>query len=364
VDFAKVAKSDLALMAGYQDWTTFLDALMRRDLTTVDAITANRLRTDAEKLMKDHPGFPYAAQLKDTVAFLSKAAVRERGSPLMEQLLAYQMFKVYSARADGKRYYFGTEPSKDATGSLSVKYFTDTEFKTTKQGRLANVESDAGYKSPQMLFEAEASELLSKLRDEKGASWDTVFIDLLGKLYNSPHMDPILKVQLIPYTLRAASDGSSFLPKRLEKVKTEIERENLNPTTNWVQPDDAEANQVRMRAEVLLKRLSNELKDVKPLVAEANQTMEALKKPRYDLRYAWSGWMHRDQANNWTCTFRGNQPTGASGDLFVLTRTAGGEVEFIKVGEIQQGQAKFEISPELVEGRPVFERKPEAQGKN
>lgn len=358
-DFAKVAKSDLPLVGGFQSWTTFLEALMRRDLTTIDGVTANKLRTDAEKLLKDHPGFSYAPQLQDIIAYLAKGASRERGSPTMEQLVAKHMFKVFSVRSEGKRYYFALEPAKDATGSLSLKYFTDTEFKTTKQGRLASFDSDPGFKSPQMIFEGEATEILSKLRDEKGANWDLAFIEMLGKLYNSPHMDPIVKTQLIPFTLRAAGDGSSFLPKRLEKVKTEIDRENLNPSANWVFPDDQEAAQVRTRAETVLKRLANDLANIKPLQAEASQALESMKRPKFDLRYVWTGWMYRDQSNRWTCTFRGNAPLNQSGDLYVLSKSAAGEIGFIKVGQIQQGQTQLENTAELVEGRPVFERKPE-----
>jgi ElaB/YqjD/DUF883 family membrane-anchored ribosome-binding protein len=364
-DFTKVVKSDQPLVNGFQNWSTFLEAVMRRDLTTVDAVTANKLRTDAEKLMKDHPGFAFTSQLQDMVAYLSKSAARERGSPVMEQLLALKMFKVFAARelspgqSDGKRYYFATEPVKDATGSLSVKYYTDTEFKTTKQTRLASVDSDPKFRSPQMLFEAEASEILGKLRDTKGADWDQAFIELLGKLYNSPNMDPILKVQLIPYTLRAAADGSSFLPKRLERIKTDIERENLNPSTNWVLPDDAEANQVRIRAETMLKRMANDLRDIKPLLAEANRQIDALKRPKFDLRYVWTAWMHRDQGTNWTCTFRGNAPMNPRGELYVLMKSNSGEVNFVRVGTIQQGQASLDNTAELVEGRPVFEKKPE-----
>ena len=358
-DFQRAVQSDQPLVNGFQNWSAFLEALMRRDLTTVDGVTANKLRTDADKLMKDHPGFSYAPQLQDAVVYLSKSAGRERGSPLMEQLLALKMFKVFAARAEGKRYYFSTEPAKDATGSLSVKYYSDTEFKTTKQTRLAGADSEAGYRSPQMLFEAKATEILNKLRDEKGAKWDQAFIELLGELFNSPNMDPILKIQLIPYTLRAAADGSSFLPTRLEKIKTEIDRENLNPSTNWVLPDDAEANQVRIRAETLLKRLAGDLRDVKPLLAEANLALESLKRPKFDLRYVWTGWMHRDQSNNWTCTFRGNAPLNPSGDLFMLVKSPTGEVGFVRAGQVQQGQARLDNTAELVEGRPIFERKPE-----
>lgn len=358
-DFSKVVKSDQPLVNGFQNWSTFLEAVMRRDLTTVDGVTANKLRTDAEKLMKDHPGFAFAAQLQDMVAYLSKSAARQNGSPVMEQLLALKMFKVFAARSDGKSYYFGTEPAKDATGSLSVKYYSDTEFKTTKQTRLASVVNEPAFKSPQMLFAEDAEKLLTKLRDTNGADWDQAFIEMLGKLYNNPNMDPILKVQLIPYTLRAAADGSSFLLKRLEKIKTDIERENLNPSTNWVLPDDAEANQVRIRAETLLKRMANDLRDIKPLVEEANQQMDALKRPKFDLRYVWTGWMHRDQGTNWTCTFRGNAPMNPRGDLFVLVKSTAGEVSFVRVGQTQQGQVALDNTAELVEGRPVFERKPE-----
>jgi hypothetical protein len=145
----------------------------------------------------------------------------------------------------------------------------------------------------------------------------------------------------------------------LEKVKTEIDRENLNPSTNWVFPDDQEAAQVRIRAETVLKRLANDLGNIKPLQAEATQALDQMKRPKYDLRYIWTGWMHKDQANRWTCTFRGNTPLNQSGDLFVLSKLATGEITFVRVGLLQQGQPQLENTPELSEGRPVFERKPE-----
>ncbi len=359
-DFSRVVKSDQPLVIGFLNWSAFLEALMRRDLTTLDGATSNKLRNDAEKLIKDHPGFSYAAQLQDIVTFISKSAARERGSPVMEQLLALKMFKVFAARSEGKRYYFATEPVKDATGSLSIKYYSDTEFKTTKQTRLPSVENELGFRSPQMLFEIEASEILSKLRDRKGANWDQSFIELLGKLYNSPHMDPILKIQLIPHTLKASGDGSTFLPKRLEKIKTEIDRENLNPSTNWVLPEDADANQVRIRAETLLKRMAGDLLDIKQLTAESNQAIELLQRPKFDIRYVWTGWMHRDQGNAWTCTFRSNSPLNTQmGDLFALVKSDAGVVSFVRVGQVQQGQSKIDNTAEAVEGRPVFEKKPD-----
>ncbi len=362
-DFQRVAKLDAPLVAGFQSWSVFLEGLMRRDLTTVDAANSTKMRTDAEKLAKDHPGFPYAAQLQDVVGYLAKSAARERGSPVMEQVLTRPMFKVLSVRAGTLRYYFpaGELPVKDATGSLTIKHYVDTEFNAPKQVRLKNAENDAPWHSPQMEFAIEARELLNKLREQKGANWDQTFVTLLGKLYNNPNMDPILKIQLIPFVLRAVGDGSQFLPKRLDKLKTEIERENLNPSTNWVLPENAEAITVRSRAEELLKRISGELKDVKPLLADAEQALESLKRPRFDVRYVWNGWLHKDSGNKWTCTFRSNIDSATQGgDLFVLVKAESGEVSFVRIGQVQQGRTTIDSgSAELVEGRPVFERKPD-----
>lgn len=361
-DFVRAMKSDAPLITAFHEWSLFLDDLMHRDLTTLNPDFSGKIRTDAERLMKDHPGFPYTPQIQEILQFLGKSANRARGSPSMEQLLALKTFKVFSVRSDGKQYYLPFEPAaKDATGNISSKYFIDTEFKSTKQSpRLSMIDHDSKWRSPQMIYEMEASELLGSLQDKKGANWDQTFIELLEKLYGNQDMDPILKVQLISHTIRAAADGSPFLSKRLEKVKSKIDSGNLNNSANWVSPDDTEVMQERKRAESLLKQVGGELRDMKAISAESQQLSESFKHPKFDIHYQWTGWMyrdHQDPSRKWTCTFKPNGPVNSQGDLFVIVKSNTGQVNFVRIGQIQQRQPRLdEETRELVEGRPVFEK--------
>lgn len=366
-DFSRVRTTESGMVIAFLDWAALLEKeFMSKDLTTLSPSAATMVRTSAEKLLKDHGTvqFSFIPQVQEAISFLSKTGSRYEGSDAMKKLLTLRSFKVYAVRArdDNKQYYMPSEPPPpDATASINHTYYTDTEFKTTKKFRLTTPDHDPKWNSPQKLFAMEATELLDKLRDQKGANWDQTFVDLLEKLYKYPDMDEILRVQLISATLSASGSGSTFLPKRLERVKQEIDRGNLSNTVNWVSPDDSDAAQERSKAKDILKRLGADLRDMKDLSDEIKQRLDSLKHPRFDVLYSWTGWLHRDQSDNWTCSFKGSPSASQPADLFVLVKPESEQISFVRIGRRQQGQVKFEDATyELVEGRPVFERKPNA----
>ena len=363
-DFQRVLQEDAALLTGFQSWSELLESLMQQDLTKIDATRSTKLRSEAERLLREHPGFPFVSQVQEAISFLGKGELRGRGSSVMEQLLALKLFKLLSVRTENKlNYYFlGEPPKEDPTKNISIKYFSDTEFRETKTLRIEKlkIQSDSKWRSPQMIFEGEVTDLLNKLRDDKGANWDHTFVEILGKLFNSPLIDPILKVQLFPHILKAAGEGSDFLPKRLEPLKAEIERENLNSTVNWVSPDDPDAVPIRERAKKMFERQAfrKELLDVKPLLKEVDQALQTMKAPRFNSRYAWIGWLHKE-GDRWTATLRGGATVEASGvDLFALTKSDESGIQFVRAARIQQGKVTVEAgSTALIEGRPLFEKK-------
>ena len=364
--FSTVLKSDPVLIAGFEKWNKFLIALMKNDLTQIDAGTSGNLRATAIQLLKDHPGFTYQKQVEDIVAYLGKipgrpAALRTMGDFLAEK----KMFQVLSARVNGNQYYFNSEfPPNDSTGSILVKHYIDTEFIETvkKNVTLKLPEHEVGWKSPQSLFAEEAIEMLKKLQDKndrKKEDWDQTFIQLIGKLYKSTNMDSILRVSLIYYTIEMSNMGSSVLPGLLEDMKAEIERQRFNTVTvNWVAPGDPEAKEKRAAAERLLKDFRDNLNDIRPLLEQAQKAQDEFRHLNFDCHYKLTGWLHLDENQKWNCSFGEGVPLKPrGGELFVLFRSEAGKVSFVPVGELQQGNPKIsEGSAGLVEGRPVFEK--------
>lgn len=366
-DFQRALKEDGPVLAGYQNWNRFLDTLELYDLTKVDSARATKLSTDAEKLLKDHPGFWFIPRVQEALGYLGKNSIRERGSQSMEALLGKSMFGVNVARVKDKSdntllYYFaGKPPEPDKTAAIQLLHFIDTDFKTTKSARIMvdTLQERKDWNSPQFVFAQTATELLSTLREKKGANWDETFIELLGSLYDNPHMDKVLKVQLIGFVLRAAADGSDFLPRHLENIRKEIELQNLNPNFNWVDPiETEEARKTRNAANSVLLRMKNDLADISKLQERAEEALKFVKKPRVDGRHAWAGWLHRSSqsSQNWTCSFQTTGSTAsADGELFLLLANQDGVLDFKRIGQLRQGRLSLDSeSSHFFEGRPVF----------
>src|SRR5581483_3087312 len=120
-------------------------------------------------------------------------------------------------------------------------------------------------------------------------------------------------------------------------------RANLNPSANWVLPEDKEAAEVRTQAQLLLKRLAPDLRDTKPLLRDAEAWLKLVRSPQFDFGYQWIGWLHKADGS-WTCTAKNSGSIDPQGtDAFVLIKSDNGEVKMVNVGRMQPGRATIQL---------------------
>jgi len=216
-------------------------------------------------------------------------------------------------------------------------------------------------KAPQATF---AEFALTKIARLNGDNFEEMFVDILSQLHENRSIDPFLKLRLMWEIHNIACQNSILLAKALQKNQEQLRKvfASLDPATNWLSPDDPEVVQTRRRADDFLSHL----RDPEEAVEMARRTDAGLARSNqrlttFDLspHYRWTAWLHRDQRDEWTCSFPSNSSANRSGTLYVLERAStDGTVAFVPIGELKAGVPVLGV-PErrshLVEGRPVFE---------
>ena len=360
--FERVAKTEIALWNGMEEWKQLIDQWSSQDWTGVSSAEAKAFLAEVEKLRADHPDFPQSVNLEPSLLFLGAIANRVDANGQKTHLALRDLFGNWFVRKagmveleDGKKYYFLKEPRN--TGLFVAIYYTPTfDPANTVRVELARPKivnprkgESFDWTSPQSLFSEAALTQLVALRD---ATWESTFCAILKELYGSRGMDPILKLQLIERVLACACEGSYPLRTAFEKHIEEIESAGGAGDASWPDPNDEAANSAREDAAQTLAQLG----DIGEAIAQTEQQLREVSHPSFGASYTWIGWLRESRSKEWTCSSQPGVLQGVSGELFVLHVPRGSPAQFSKIGSVQGGRLAIKASSNevMVEGRGVF----------
>jgi hypothetical protein len=166
----------------------------------------------------------------------------------------------------------------------------------------------------------------------------------------------VLKIQLMDHIMRTGCDGSYGLKQYFQRHRDLLDNAAIDPSANWIDPDDNGGQQARATAEALLERLGR-LDSFANAAQGAEAVLQRLLGSGLGSRYTWVGWVYKDSNGLWTCPIHAGHPLGASADLFVLNVPSGdGDVTMQKVGVLRAGRFEPDVGSDqyLVEGRPAY----------
>ena len=360
--FERVAKTEIALWNGMEQWKQLIDRWSSQDWTRVSSAEAMTFLAEVEKLRADHPDFPQSVNLEPSLLFLGAISKRVDANGKKIHLALRELFGHWSVSKagmveleDGKKYYFLKEP-RNAGHFVAINYTPGFDQAITKHVELAKpkiVNPPKGesfdWTSPQSLFSEFALIQLAALDD---ANWESTFCAILKELYGSRGMDPILKLQLIERVLACACEGSYPLRTAFEKHIEAIESAGGAGDASWPDPNDEAANDARKNAVQTLAQLG----DIGETIAHTERQLGQVSRPSFGASYTWIGWLRENRSEEWTCSSQPGVLQGVSGELFVLHVPRGSPAQFSKIGSVQGGRLAINASSNevLVEGRGVF----------
>ncbi len=229
-----------------------------------------------------------------------------------------------------------------------------------KNPRLAGGdETKFDFQSPQMKFHKQVMDQMDAI-SEGDTTWERGFVQLLSAIHNHKTMDDFVRFKLTESIQSIACAGSLYLKQELKPNLDTLAKvqDQIDPNTNWINPDDKAAPQQRLLAARALERFKDPSDALKGLQAYLDKWKSVNLGPDYE----WVGWLHKDRKNQWVVTYAkapAISPTAAN--LHVLTRaSSSGPVAYTLIGELKNGQttvSQADGSKVLLEGRPVFERK-------
>lgn len=372
-DFSRVLKKEPEVWKGVEAWDAFVRRWGAMDIARVEPQGVPALLADAAAIRDKHKDHPAEVNLDPLLVYLQTIAKRvdDSGASIAAKLneplnnptvtgLYMVMTKVEEDRPDGGKRYYAQEPPQLSSNSWSIRFLRDTTLvkkgvKLIPQDRIGNRSGVKGFDwiAPQSAFSQRALILLDKLN---GGNWDKTFNDLIADLYNDKRMEPLLKLQLLALVLEVARAGSLPLETAYAKHVELINSAQLDPSLNWLDPEDSEANKFRPKAESLLLRMENP----QDSAAFAAKLVADLKKSLYRPERQWIAWLQRDRDGQWTCTASTRSPRTwekSAGDLTIIDVPADGmPARFVKIGVLREGKLTLTAPPatSLVEGRPVY----------
>jgi len=376
-DFRQVLENESSYWEGIERWQPIINRFAELQIMRTPPDDAARLIADAEPLLVEHPGFPFAADVQQMLEYLApiQARVQSDGSRsdaglvrLLGQPMVKDFLVVLHRPDDGPltRYYFQGAIPESSGNILTVTHRTETSGDRTAQAQIPideirNPKSDNAFdwSSPQQKF---FDLFLEEMHNLSDSEWEATFFRIVQGLLSNDEIDPILKVELLRLVLSVACEGSYALQQTfggwLESIEAAEQDGRLNLAVNWVNPQEAGAPRARAAAERVLANLGS----VHAPGIQAQQYLREMQSSRNWPRYRWVGSLLRDEDRNWRCLpdSRASGTISATdlpeGTLLVVHSGSGGEPRFTTIGRLQDGEVQFarDSIGAQVEGRPVY----------
>ena len=361
--FDSVAKEEVAQWKGLRQWDLFVGRWSSRDFSTLTSEEAEAFLSEIENLRDAHTDLPEPQGLDDVGAFLEAVAERVDGNG---ESIHLELTDVFNHRTvaefrmvetlAGKKYYFTKDPF-ELGDTLTFYYVIDLGLNETERLKLsvreiANPKAGESFDwtAPQTKFSQFAMDKLGELSDR---NWESTFYAIINGLYTNDQIEPILRVQLLEPLLDVACRGSYCLKEGFQKHIEMLENARLDPTANWLDPDDSDGEKARQTAQRVLDRLGS----FESAAQEANEILTSMRNVSFAPRHAWIGWLRKDADDEWTCATRAGTLQSQSGELVVFHPAADSDpAGFRKVGTLRDGQLRMEDPADaaFVEGRAVL----------
>lgn len=362
-DFQRCLQWEAAWWQKLETWQEVVTRVSRRNLAALSPAEARTLAGDLAAVLRQSPAFFRADQLQMLQEYAASVARRtdESGRKLHLSLVetlnnptVAQLYMVLSR--DGRRHYCREQPVF-TSGAVSVRYFTGFDLSKTSlrrfpEAEVANPRSEGRivWTAPQSAFSRDAQDQLAALTD---GNWEAAFAAMVTRLQTDPHLDPLLKLQLLQRVLEIGGEGSTAFRHAFARHQEILEASPVDPTVNWIDPDDADGQTARALAERIVRRLP----DPQAAAAALQDRLAELKQPDLGGTFRWIGWLRRDRNGNWMGAAPVRPVESLSAELFVLSvPAADAPGQLVPIGRLAGGAFQLAAGDAalLVEGRPVY----------
>ncbi len=359
-DFQKVVQ-EVALWDQAKLWSPFVSQWSRLNLAHQTPGQAAALKKQAEGVISQVGQFPGADRVKELLPYLDAIIARGEG----QSAIALQLYDplnhpfvngLFMVDAGNERYYSLKEPRKSLGENWSVNYLPELDVSEKKLKLLDKADirnrllGDAyDWTSPQTRFSKATLDRLAKIDH---TNWESTFLTSIRELRESERMDPVLQLQLLENLQAVATQGSLPLAKVLERDMLQLKNSQLDPTVNWVDPENVDGIKARQVATGILKRLQ----PLDEIDEGVKAELKPLNQPSLGPTYQWVGWLVKDINGEWQARLSRQKIDRRTGEPTVLLPSANnGPVLVETVGVFRDGQV--ELMPNasgLAEGRPIF----------
>lgn len=335
---------------------------------------------ECEAWLAEFAQSPSALAIRDYVALLRHVASREEDDSGDEKEgLRSKLVDLFSGPLidnvdviefkDGKTYYVKTpfdgrkyEDKKDETISFRhiVGFNGETRQKNPKVREFMSLKSHASPQSEVSL------EIRSKIKGaalsgwKEKTGWEKTLLDittLLRSGVKSGEIDPFFRYYLLLRVFEFAGDGSVFLETELQPILAMLRDEKINPSTRWMDPEDASSARMRRLAEDKLKLVGN----LKPIWDRAQKREQDFRDQLFEAIFP-VGFLSIDERKRWQCT--SNWIPREEYGLWVVIRTPGEKTaKWVRIGTAHPDTGltlRKDASQQLKEGRLVFARQMKA----
>ncbi|MCL4191088.1 MAG: hypothetical protein KJZ87_05040 [Thermoguttaceae bacterium] len=349
--------SETPLMETVASWNRLAEKWNSEDRSDWGPQEASRATAEIQEVLQKAGAAPAAGTLETIQTYLAKIKARqpvEGKKPLVAMLGDKLITDTWMIRTkDGKRYYFEHDPDIRAGSYKGLDYYTDFNYNVKRESFGLDSITYQG-RAPQVVLAQEVGEYL---KSPKNRDWERAFCNAITALRRPtpadglPEVDPILLLRLLNQTLKVACASSEAMTVGFSSWQQSLERSQVSPYANWLDPDDPKGTDQRNLATLEMSSLP----DLQASIMAVAERRRQFLTERLAI-YEWIGSLRRSGTANWICSMGTDVKSRSDGDLYVLVRDAGsGKANWITVGKLVAGTAQISIGAvSLVEGRPVY----------
>ena len=327
-------ETDMEVFARIREVETLLAQAAREPLSRISVETARRMLPRCKTLLassgKIHPAKPLLEQYAHVLELTAGRVVDDvwitddinavLGKPLILRVQA----AVARKNNETVRYYFRGTPRFLSTNAWSIPAFVDFDMEDTKSVKIdqkdllnpirpgGDAKKSVDWTAPQRRVADLLVERISRVK--LGGDWEREFAGAIQDIDAEPHLEPLLKVQLLNLVAEVAAKGSLFMKEAFAPELALLQNVPADLfDAEWIWPDDEEGKDARAKIGMLLKQ-TRPMKTILDDADRRRKTFEAA----IDRRLDWIGYLWPDDDSiNWTCRTRAVDPS-LSGDLFVF----------------------------------------------
>jgi vacuolar-type H+-ATPase subunit I/STV1 len=375
------AAGEAAAWEWLAQWNQLVAALRKETLARLNPQSAAGYAATTKKLLGDLRAHPDAQRFQPLLECFRAVAARvdSSGKPIEAKLTAILKNQVvsdvwYVEDKGGRRWYLPEDPKLDladakrASPSLrkGFQHLVNFDLTARKVKSLALASEIAAVgRAPQVELAATLKKRLENGRpDGPQQDWERGFCRIVQDIDADTHTDAVLRAYLLGETLALGAKGSAFLTKGFGPLVQKLNEANVTESTNWIDPDDTDARDVRRSAQKVLAAFHDEMTPAFRAIGKELNAFDV----GVGTEYRWIGWLLQSDDGAWHCEHRPlrRESGELSGDLAVATAASSGPA-VQRIGRLEQDVAKIDEGLDrslLLQGRPVYLAIPAPSARN